>query len=134
MSVKVEKQENSKVVLEFTMEKEEFNKNLDKAFAKNAKYFKVPGFRNGKVPRAVVEKYYGEQVLYETVIEDNIDEAYKMAVEENKFEVVSKPELDVKQIGKDKDMIYTVTFYIKPEATVKNYKGLEIKKFDTKRC
>ena len=132
MSVKVEKQENSKVVLEFTMEKEEFNKNLDKAFAKNAKYFKVPGFRNGKVPRAVVEKYYGEQVLYETVIEDNIDEAYKMAVEENKFEVVSKPELDVKQIGKDKDMIYTVTFYIKPEATVKNYKGIEIKKFDTK--
>ena len=51
MSVKIEKQENSKVVMEFTMTKEEFNKNLDKAFKKHAKHFKVPGFRDGKVPR-----------------------------------------------------------------------------------
>ena len=62
MSVKVEKQEKSKVTLEFTMAKDEFNKELDKAFLKNAKYFKVPGFRSGKVPRAVVEKMYGDSV------------------------------------------------------------------------
>ncbi len=132
MNVKVDKQENSKVVLEFTMTKEDFNKNLDKAFKKNAKYFKVPGFRNGKVPRAIVEKMYGEEILFDSVIEDNADEAYKNAIEENKLDVVSKPELDVKQIGKDKDLIYTITVYIKPEATVKKYKGLEIEKFDTK--
>lgn len=132
MSVKVEKQENSKVVLEFTMPKEEFNQNLDKAFKKNSKYFKVPGFRPGKVPRNIVEKVYGEQVLYETVIEDNIDEPYRKAVEENNLDVVSKPELDVKQIGKDQDMIYTVTFYVKPEAKVKQYKGLEVPKADLK--
>lgn len=132
MNVKVDKQENSKVVLEFTMTKEDFNKNLDKAFKKNAKYFKVPGFRNGKVPRVIVEKMYGEEILFDSVIEDNADEAYKNAIEENKLDVVSKPELDVKQIGKDKDLIYTITVYIKPEATVKKYKGLEIEKFDTK--
>lgn len=132
MSVKVEKQENSKVVLEFTMSKEEFNKNLDKAFVKNAKYFKVPGFRNGKVPRAIVEKVYGETVLFDAVIEDTVDEAYRVAIEENNLEVVSKPELDIKQIGKDKDLIYTVTIFVKPEATVKDYKGIEIKKFDTR--
>ena len=130
MSVKIEKQENSKVVLEFTMSKEEFNKNLDKAFVKHAKYFKVPGFRNGKVPRAVVEKTYGEGILYDAVVEDTVDEAYRAAVEENKLEVVSRPELDIKQIGKDKDLIYTVTVYVKPEATVKKYKGLKIEKFD----
>lgn len=132
MSVKVEKQENSKVVLEFTMSKEDFEKALDKAFAKNAKYFKVPGFRNGKVPRNIVEKTYGEGVLYESVIEDNVDEAYAKAVEENNLEVVSKPELDVKQIGKGKDFIYTVTFYVKPEVNVKTYKGLEVEKFSTR--
>lgn len=132
MSVKVEKQENSKVVLEFTMTKEDFEKALDKAFAKNAKYFKVPGFRNGKVPRNIVEKTYGEGVLYESVIEDNVDEAYRAAVEENQLEVVSKPELDVKQIGKGKDFIYTVTFYVKPEVTVKEYKGLQVEKFSTR--
>ena len=132
MNVKVDKQENSKVVLEFTMDKETFEKELDKAFHKNAKYFKVPGFRNGKVPRNVVEKVYGEGLLYETVIEDNVDDEYRKAVEDNKLEVVSKPELDVKQIGKGKDLIYTVTLFVKPEATVKKYKGLEVKKIDSK--
>ena len=132
MSIKIDKQENSKVVLEFTMDKETFEKELDKAFHKNAKYFKVPGFRNGKVPRNVVEKVYGEGVLYESVIEDNVDDEYRKAVEENNLEVVSKPELDIKQIGKGKDLIYTVTLYVKPEATVKKYKGLEVKKIDTK--
>lgn len=132
MNVKIEKQENSKVVLEFTMDKDTFEKKLDKAFHKNAKYFKVPGFRNGKVPRNIVEKVYGEGALYESVIEDNVDDEYRKAVEENKLEVVSKPELDVKQIGKGKDFIYTVTLYVKPEAKVKKYKGLEVKKIDTK--
>ena len=132
MCVKIEKQDNSKVVLEFTMSKEDFNKNLDKAFAKNAKYFKAPGFRNGKVPRAIVEKMYGETVLFDSVIEDTVDEEYRIAIEENNLEVVSKPELDIKQIGKDKDLIYTVTVFVKPEAIVKDYKGIEVKKFNTK--
>ncbi len=132
MSVKIDRQENSKVVLEFTMDKETFEKQLDKAFHKNAKHFKVPGFRNGKVPRNIVEKVYGEGVLYQTVIEDNVDDEYRKAVEDNKLDVVSKPELDIKQIGKGKDLIYTVTLYVKPEATVKKYKGLEVKKIDTK--
>ena len=132
MSVKIDKQENSKVVLEFTMTKDEFEKELDKSFKKNAKYFKAPGFRNGKVPRNVVEKLYGENVLFDTVVEDNVDKSYAEAVKENNLEVVSKPHLDIKQIGKGKDFIYTVTLYVKPEANVKKYKGLEIKKFDTK--
>lgn len=132
MNVKVDRQENSKVVLEFTMDKDAFEKELDKAFRKNAKHFKVPGFRNGKVPRNVVEKVYGEGVLYETVIEDNVDEEYRKAVDENNLYVVSSPELDIKQIGKGKDLIYTVTLFVKPDATVKKYKGLEVKKIDTK--
>ena len=132
MNVKVEKKENSKVELEFTMPKEDFNKELDKSFNKNQKYFKVPGFRTGKVPRNIVEKVYGESALYETVFEDNVDREYQKAIIENKLDVVSKPEMDVKQIGKDKDFIYTVTFFVKPEIKLKKYKGLEIKKSDVK--
>lgn len=131
MSVKIDKQENSKVVMEFTMTKEEFNKNLDKAYKKHAKHFKVPGFRTGKVPRNIIDKMYGEGILFDAVIEDTADEAYQTAIKENNLEVVSRPELDVKQIGKDKDLIYTITVYVKPEATVKAYKGLEIEKFNT---
>ena len=132
MEVKIEKQEKSKVILEFTMKKEDFVKEMDKAFEKNQKYFKVPGFRNGKVPRNVVEKVYGEGVLYETVIENNVDNEYIKAITENKIDVVSRPELDIKQIGSDKDFIYTITVYTKPEIKVKKYKGLEIKKVEAK--
>ena len=63
---------------------------------------------------------------------NNVDDEYRKAIEENKLEVVSKPELDIKQIGKGKDMIYTVTFYVKPEAKLKAYKNLEIEKVDRK--
>lgn len=132
MNVKVEKKENSKVEIEFTMDKKEFNEELDKAFKKNANRFKVQGFRAGKAPRSVVEQVYGEGVLYEFVIENTVDDAYRTAVIENKLEVVSRPELDIKQIGKDKDFVYVVTVYVKPEAKVKDYKGIEVKKVSTR--
>lgn len=132
MKVKVDKKEKSQVVLEFTMEAADFAKELDKAFEKNQKHFKVPGFRNGKVPRNVVDKVYGEGVLYETVIEDTVDAEYIKAVKENNLEIVSRPELDVKQIGSGKDFIFTVTAYLKPEIKVNKYKELEIKKVEAK--
>ena len=132
MKVKIDKKEKSQVVLEFTMEAEEFSKALDKAFEKNQKHFKVPGFRNGKVPRNVVEKVYGEGVLYESIIEDTVDEEYLKAVKENNLEIVARPELNIKQIGSGKDFIYTITTYVKPEINVKQYKGLEIKKVEAK--
>ena len=132
MNVKVEKKENSVVEIEFTMDKEQFNAELDKAFKQNAKKFKVPGFRNGMVPRAVVEKTHGEGVLYEFVIENTVDEAYRTAVVENELEIVSRPELDIKQIGKDKDFVFVVTVCVKPEAKVADYKGIEVKKVSTR--
>ena len=132
MNVKVEKKENSKVEIEFTMDKKEFNEELDKAFKKNASKFKVQGFRAGKAPRSVVEQVYGEGVLYEFVIENTVDDAYRTAVIENELEVVSRPELDIKQIGKDKDFVYVVTVFVKPEAKVSDYKGIEVKKASTR--
>lgn len=132
MNVKVEKKENSKVEIEFTLTKEEFCEKLDKVFAKNSSQYKIPGYRPGKAPRNVIEKMYGEESLNYSVIEDTVDKDFSKAVEDNKLEIVSKPELDVKQIGRDKDTIYTVTVYIKPEAIVKKYKGLEVAKFDKK--
>lgn len=132
MNVKVERKENSKVELVFTLTKEEFNERLEKVFVKHAKNFNIPGFRPGKAPRNIVEKTYGEDSLNYTVIEDTVDEDYRKAIEENNLEIVSRPELNVVQIGRDKDTIYTVTAFVKPEAVVKQYKGLEIAKFDKK--
>lgn len=130
MNVKVENKENSKVELEFTLTKEEFNERLDKVFVRHAKHFTIQGFRPGKAPRNIVEKTYGEDTLNYTVIEDTVDEDFRKAVEENNLEIVSRPELNVVQIGRDKDTIYTVTVFVKPEATVKQYKGLEVAKVE----
>ena len=122
MNVKIEKQEGSKIVIEFTMPKDDFNKELDKAFVKNSKYFKMPGFRTGKVPRTIVEKMYGDSVLGEAVVEDIADEAYQNAIKENNLEVVSRPELNIIQAKKDNDLVYTISVFVKPEVKVENYK------------
>ncbi len=131
MSAKITKKEGSKVELEFVVSKERFNAALDEAFKKNNSKFKVAGFRNGKVPRHVIEKTYGEGVMYDEAFNIVADEEYSKAVVENNLEVVSHPEVDIKEIGKDKDLVFNVVVYVKPEVTVKQYKGLEIEKVNT---
>ena len=128
MSAKITKKEGSKVELEFIVSKERFNEALDEAFKKNNSKFKVAGFRNGKVPRHVIEKTYGEGVMYDEAFNIVADEEYSKAIVENNLEVVSHPEVDIKEIGKDKDLVFSVVVYVKPEVTVKQYKGLEIDK------
>ncbi|MEG2275265.1 MAG: trigger factor [Clostridia bacterium] len=132
MSVKIEKQEKSKVVLEFVVEAAEFDKALDIAFKQNEKNFKLPGFRAGKVPRNVVEKQYGEGVLYEDAFNIAAEQVYSKAIVDNKLDVVSRPEIDVKEIGKGKDLVFTAVVYVKPEAKVKAYKGLKVEKATVK--
>ena len=132
MSVKVEKKENSKVELEFVVEAAEFNKALDIAFKQNEKKFKIPGFRAGRVPRAVVEKTYGEGVLYEDAFNIVAEKVFSEAILENKLEVVARPEVEIKEIGKDKDLVFTATVYVKPEVKVKSYKGLSVERPATK--
>lgn len=131
MSVKITNLEGSKVRLEFTVEKEKFNEALDEAFKKNAGKFKMPGFRNGKVPRNVIEKNYGEGVLFDEAFNIIAEKEYANAVIENKLEIVSRPEVDIKAIGKDKDLEFSIEVFLKPEAKLKAYKGLEIEKVET---
>ena len=131
MSVKITKLEGSKIKLEFNVEKEKFNAALDEAFRKNASKIKMPGFRNGKVPRNVIEKTYGEGVFYDEAFNIVAEKEYATAIEENELEVVSHPEVDIIEIGKDKDLVFTIETYTKPEATLKQYKGLEIEKVNT---
>lgn len=131
MSVKITKLEGSKIKLEFNVEKEKFNLALDEAFKKNASKIKMPGFRNGKVPRNVIEKTYGEGVFFDEAFNIIAEREYAAAVEENELEVVSHPDVDIQEIGKDKDLVFSIEVYTKPEATLKQYKGLQIEKVNT---
>ena len=131
MNCKLEKTENAnEVKFEITVEAAKFEDAMKKVYFKSAKYFNIPGFRKGKAPMQIVEKYYGPEIFYEDAFNEIAQEALEEAVEENKLDVVSRPEVDVKQMEKGKDLIFTVVMQTKPEAEVSKYKGIEIKKVE----
>ncbi len=131
MKCKLEKTKNAnEVKFEITVEAEKFEEATKKVYFKSAKYFNIPGFRKGKAPMQIVEKYYGKEIFYEDAFNEVAQEALEEAVEENKVEVVSRPEVDIKQMEKGKDLIFTVVMQTKPEAELGKYKGIEIKKIE----
>ncbi len=131
MSCKVEKTKNAnEVKLEITVKAEKFDEAIKKVYFKSAKYFNIPGFRKGKAPMNIVEKYYGKEIFYEDAFNEVAGEALDEAVKENKLEVVSRPDIEVTQIEKGKDLIFTAIMQTKPEAELGKYKGIEIKKIE----
>ena len=133
MNCKVEKTEKAnEVKLEITIEAEKFDNAMKKVYFQNAKYFNIPGFRKGKAPMNIVEKYYGAQIFYEDAFNEVATEAYDEALEANKIDVVSRPVVDIKQMEKGKDVIFTAVVQTKPEVELGKYKGIEIPKVEYK--
>ena len=131
MKCKVEETKNAnEVKLEITVEAEKFEEAIKKVYFKSAKYFNIPGFRKGKAPMQIVEKYYGKEIFFEDAFNEVAGDALEEAVEENKLEVVSRPDIDVTQIEKGKDVIFTAVMQTKPEAELGKYKGIEIEKIE----
>lgn len=133
MNCKVEKTEKAnEVKLEITIEAEKFDNAMKKVYFQNAKYFNIPGFRKGKAPMNIVEKYYGAQIFYEDAFNEVATEAYDEALESNKIDAVSRPVVDIKQMEKGKDVIFTAVVQTKPEVELGKYKGIEIPKVEYK--
>ena len=131
MNCKVEKTEKAnEVKLEITIEAEKFENAIKKVYFQNAKYFNIPGFRKGKAPMNIVEKYYGAQIFYEDAFNEVATEAYDESLAENKIEAVSRPEVDIIQMEKGKDLIFTAVVQTKPEVELGKYKGIEISKIE----
>ncbi len=131
MNCKVEKTKNAnEVKLEITIEASKFDEAIKKVYFKSAKYFNIPGFRKGKAPMQIVEKYYGKEIFYEDAFNEVAQDALEEAVKENNIEVVSRPDIDITQMEKGKDLIFTAIMQTKPEAQLGKYKGIEIKKIE----
>ena len=131
MNCKVEKTEKAnEVKLEITIEAEKFENAMKKVYFQNAKYFNIPGFRKGKAPMNIVEKYYGAEIFYEDAFNEIATQAYDEALDENKIDAVSKPVVDVIQMEKGKDVIFTAVVQVKPEVQLGKYKGIDIKKIE----
>lgn len=131
MSIKIEKTENAnELKLSFEVEAAKFDEAIKKVYAKSAKYFNIPGFRKGKAPMAIVEKHYGSEIFYEDAFNEIVPEIYEKELKENNIEAVSKPDLDVTQIGKGQDLKFTAVVQIKPEVKLGKYKGITLKKVE----
>lgn len=131
MSLSVEKLEGSMAKLTIEVPASEFTKAITEAYNKNKNKFSVPGFRKGKVPQAYIEKMYGPSIFYEDAANKLINEYYPKEVADCELDIVSRPEIDVEQIEKGKDFIFTAMVATKPEIKIGEYKGIEIEKIDS---
>ena len=132
MSLQVEKLEHNMAKLTVEVAAEDVEKALQAAYLKQRKQINIPGFRKGKVPRQMIEKMYGAEIFYDDAANALIPKAYADAYDECELDIVSRPEIDVVQIEKGKDFIFTATVATKPEVTLGEYKGLEVDKVSTR--
>ncbi|MEG0792748.1 MAG: trigger factor [Lachnospiraceae bacterium] len=128
MSLQVEKLEKNMAKLTIEASAEELEKAIQGAYMKQKGKINVPGFRKGKVPRAMIEKMYGVEIFYDEAANALIPEAYGKAYDECELEIVSQPTVDIVQIEKGKPFIFTAEVAIKPEVTLGQYKEIEVEK------
>ncbi len=130
MSFQVEDLGKNMVKLTIEATAEDFEKALDKVYHKNKGKINVQGFRKGKAPRSIIEKMYGAGVFYEDAANEIIPEAYEQAAKESGLEIVARPSIEVVQIEKGKNFIFTAEVAVKPTVTLGQYKGIEVEKAD----
>ncbi|MEW9051659.1 MAG: trigger factor [Neobacillus sp.] len=131
MTAKWEKLEGNRGVLTVEVSAETVSKGLDAAFQKVVKQVNVPGFRKGKMPRGMFEQRFGVESLYQDALDILLPEAYGNAIDETGIEPIDRPEIDIEQMEKGKELIFKATVQVKPEVTLGEYKGLEVEEFDT---
>lgn len=130
MSVKWEKLEGNEGVLTIEVDADKVNLGIDEAFKKVVKQVNVPGFRKGKMPRNLFEKKFGVESLYQDALDIILPDAYANAIDEAGIEPVDRPEIDIEQMEKGQNLIFTAKVTVKPEVKLGQYKNLEVEKID----
>ena len=128
MNTQVEVLENSQVSLTVEVGEEVVAKALSNAYNAMKKDFNVPGFRKGKVPRAMVEKMYGVEIFFNKAADFIIDETLGNAIEENNIDIAARirpGELEVVDMTRT-SMKYVAKVTVKPEVELGEYKNLEV--------
>ncbi|MGI6412936.1 MAG: trigger factor [Syntrophomonadaceae bacterium] len=125
MDIKLEKIENSEAYIEIGVDAERFDKGLQQAYRKVVKQVTIPGFRKGKVPRQLLEAYYGKEVLYQDAIESIIPDAFQEAVEKLSLFTMAPPSFEISDVN-DEGFTFKATVAVKPEITIGDIEGLPV--------
>jgi len=124
----VERTEKNKVKLTFAVSPEEFKKGLQFAYNKNKNSISIQGFRKGKAPRNVIERYYGKEYFHDEAINHVLPDAYEQALEEQGLDPVYRPEIQVESVDESTGIVFIAEVYVKPEVTIDGYRGISYKK------
>jgi len=128
MSVQVETLEKNMAKLTVTVSADKFEKAIQEAYNRQKNKIRIPGFRKGKVPRAMIEKVYGPEVFYDDAANTIINVEYPAAMDESELDIVSRPDIEVTQIEKGKDFVFVAQVAVKPSVVLGEYKGLTVTK------
>lgn len=126
MSYELLKTEKNVATLSITVPAKDFEEAVQKTYMKERGKFNLQGFRKGKAPRKIIEMNYGEGVFYDGALDIALSPAYATAIDELKLEPVARPDIDIKEIGKGKDLVFEAVVAVKPEVALGEYKGLEV--------
>ena len=125
--IKAEKTEKSAMLLEFSVDKETFDKAVNKVYRQQVGKINVPGFRKGKAPRSVIERMYGKGIFWEDAANEVLPDAYEAALTESGVKPVGRAEFDITNID-DNGITFTATVPVKPAVEIEGYKGIEAAK------
>lgn len=128
MSVQVENLEKNMAKITVTVSADKFEKAMQGAYLKQKNRINIPGFRKGKVPRAMIEKAYGPEVFYDDAANIVINEEYPQAMDESGLDIVSRPDIEVTQIEKGKEFVFVAEVAVKPDVELGEYKGITVTK------
>lgn len=126
--LKVEQREDKRMYLEIEIESAQFEEAMERSYKKNVKSINIPGFRKGKAPRKIIEKFYTEAIFYDDAINFAVPGAYDKAVEESGIDPVEMPEIDIVKLEKGENFVFSALVTVRPEVTLGEYKGITAEK------
>jgi trigger factor len=126
MQVKVIEQSASERTIEVVVEAKQVESAFQKAFKSNLKQFALPGFRKGKVPKAMAERYITDGALVRDVVNDLVPKAFQQAIKEQRLEPISEPDWNLVQNERGKDLVFKASFTIAPILSIDGYDGMDI--------
>lgn len=127
MEYSVQKLSKSKVEVAINIAKEEWENYIKEAYIKNKHNYVIEGFRKGKVPMNLLLNRFGKEYFYEDALDIALDKSYEEVLNKENFEVVARPEVDIKELSDDGVKV-VITMIVKPEFELGQYKGLTVKK------